>query len=63
MEPESTDRDDERSGDQRPHTETAAELSDRAAESVSDRYDGTKEAVQDPTDNEHADHDPENTAD
>jgi hypothetical protein len=63
MEPDSTDRDDERRQDQRPDTERAAELSDRAAESVGRRYDGTKETVDEPTDNEHADRDPGNAPD
>jgi hypothetical protein len=31
-------------GEDHPHVQAAADLSDRAAESVSRRYDGTKEA-------------------
>ncbi|MDN3358277.1 hypothetical protein [Actinomadura sp. DC4] len=49
MESEPKGRDDEQSpeegGDEHPQSKTAAELSDRAAESVGRRYDGTKESV------------------
>jgi hypothetical protein len=46
-ESESKDRDDERSAQEREddHVRTAADLSNRAAESVGRRYDGTKESV------------------
>ena len=47
MESESKDRDDERTAQERKddNVRTAADLSDRAAESVGRRYDGTKESV------------------
>ncbi len=49
MESEPSDRDDDRSaeesGEEHPHVRAAAELSDRAAESVGRRYDGTKEST------------------
>lgn len=47
MESESKDRDDERSAQEREddHVRTATELSNRAAESVGRRYDGTQESV------------------
>ncbi|HZE32170.1 MAG TPA: hypothetical protein VE198_12115 [Actinoallomurus sp.] len=47
MESESKDRDDERTAQERKddHVRTATDLSDRAAESVGRRYDGTKESV------------------
>jgi hypothetical protein len=44
---ESEHRDDERTAEEREdeHVKSAAELSDKAAESVDRRYDGTKEIV------------------
>ena len=47
MESESKDRDAERTAHEREddHVRTAADLSDRAAESVGRRYDGTQESV------------------
>jgi hypothetical protein len=49
MESEPKGRDDEQAaeerGDEHPNVQTAAELSNRAAESVGRRYDGTKESV------------------
>jgi hypothetical protein len=47
MESESKDRDDERTAQEREddHIRTAADLSNRAAESVGRRYDGTKEST------------------
>jgi hypothetical protein len=59
MESESKGRNDqqtsEESGDQHSQAQAAAELSDRAAESVGRRYDGTKETFQEPNDREHGD--------
>ncbi|HEY0538206.1 MAG TPA: hypothetical protein VGD53_07545 [Actinoallomurus sp.] len=59
MESESKGRNDqqasEESGDQHPQGKTAAELSNRAAESVGRRYDGTKEAFQEPNGEDHGD--------
>jgi hypothetical protein len=49
MESEPKGRDEqaaEEQGDEHPHVKSAAELSDRAAESVGRRYDATKESVQ-----------------
>jgi hypothetical protein len=48
MESEPKDRDEQAAqehGDEHPHVKSAAELSDRAAESVGRRYDATKESV------------------
>lgn len=48
MESESKGRDDQQtpeSDDRHPQEQAAAELSERAAESVSRRYDATKESV------------------
>jgi len=47
MESESKDRDDERTAEEREddHVRTATDLSNRAAESVGRRYDGTQESV------------------
>lgn len=48
----SDDRDDrpkpEESAEQHPHERAASELSDRAAESVGQRYDATKETAEQP---------------
>ena len=59
MESESKGRDDQQTseepGGRHPQDQTAAELSNRAAESVGRRYDGTKETFQEPNDEEHGD--------
>jgi hypothetical protein len=59
MESESKDRDDERSAEERKddHVRSATELSNRAADSVGRRYDGTKEGVHEAHGHDHDDRD------
>jgi hypothetical protein len=65
MESESKDRDDERSAQEREddHVRTATDLSNRAAESVGRRYDGTKESVHEAHGHDQDDDNTENTSD